>query len=254
MMKVSSRPSQNSPTSPTTTMRMPTRASQKPIFSRSPERPDWRSWSPTSPARMSRGAEGNSFQKTFGVLNRVSEMEAPVGESAQSTPPGTTSSPAHLTRNRTSRRKTFIPRTPLVAGQRAARVLDHVVREHLLRHVRVLGGDVLVHLRVLLEVEELRLGPVVAGEHRVAIVARPDVVVVAGREIRAGLLRLAAVQKGVEILALERAWRLDAQGAQYRRGDVVGGDEEVARLPGALAPWVLDHEHRVRQLDRKSVV
>src|SRR3990170_7320636 len=66
-------------------------------------------------------------------------------------------------------------RSGSIARQRAARVLYHVTLEHALHHVRVLSGDVLVHLGVVLEVEELRLCAVVAGEHGVALVPGPDV-------------------------------------------------------------------------------
>src|SRR3990170_1588084 len=67
--------------------------------------------------------------------------------------------------------------------ERSARVLHEVIVVHPLCDVGVGPGYVLLHLRVLPQVEEPGLRPVAGGEHGVVLVARPDVVVVTGREV-----------------------------------------------------------------------
>src|SRR5215211_8216016 len=74
-------------------------------------------------------------------------------------------------------------RPRLIVGQGAAGVLDYVLVEHLLHHVGVRRGDVLVHLRIFVQVEEVGVRTVVEAEHGVLLVAGPDVVVVAGRKV-----------------------------------------------------------------------
>src|SRR5215204_427627 len=73
-----------------------------------------------------------------------------------------------------------------IMGQGAAGVLDYAIVEHFLHHVGVRRGYVLVHLRIVLQVEEVGVCAVVEAEHGVLLVAGPDVVVVAGRKVGPG--------------------------------------------------------------------
>src|SRR5215211_4270511 len=138
-------------------------------------------------------------------------------------------------------------RPRLVVGQGAAGVLDYVLVEHLLHHVGVRRGDVLVHLRVVLQVEEVGVRAVVEAEHGVLLVAGPDVVVVAGRKV-GPRARLLSVEHDGEVLAPHLWVGLEAHRAQYRGGHVVGGGVVVARLAGALTPGVPDKEDGVGEL------
>src|ERR671921_1177644 len=90
-------------------------------------------------------------------------------------------------------------RTRLVVGQGAAGVLDYVLVEHLLHHVGIRGGYVLVHLRVVLQIEEVGVRAVVEAEHGVLLVAGPDVIVVAGRKV-GPRIRFLSVKHDREVL------------------------------------------------------
>lgn len=62
-----------------------------------------------------------------------------------------------------------------------------------------------------------------------------------------------AVQDRREILPLHRSGWLDAEHAENRWRNVVGGGVEVARLSGPLAFRMPDHEHRIGKLRVQSV-
>ena len=95
-----------------------------------------------------------------------------------------------------------------------------------------------------MNVEKLGLGPIVVTEPDIAVVAGPDIVVVAKREVLA-LFGLAAVEKDGEVLAVHLLRPVYAEATQDGGDHVVGGSVVVARLAGALAARVADHERDI---------
>src|ERR671921_383825 len=103
-----------------------------------------------------------------------------------------------------------------IMGQGAASVLDYVLLEHLLHHVGVRRGYVLIHLRVALQVEEVGVLAVVEAEHGVLLVAGPDVIVVAGRKVGPGT-RFLSVEHDREVLPPHLRVGLETHRTEYRR-------------------------------------
>src|SRR5919112_576072 len=102
-----------------------------------------------------------------------------------------------------------------IMGQGAAGVLDYVLVEHLLHHVGVRRGYVLVHLRVAFQVEEVGVCAVVEAEHGVLLVASPDVIVVASCKVGPGAW-FPSVKHDGEVLATHLRVGLKAHRAKYR--------------------------------------
>src|ERR671913_2046290 len=134
-----------------------------------------------------------------------------------------------------------------IMGQGAAGVLDYVIVEHFLHYVGVRRGYVLVHLRVVLQVEEVGLCAVVEAEHGVLLVAGPDVVVVAGRKVGPGIWFL-PVQHDGEVLPPHLRVGREAHRTEYRWRHIVGRGVVVAGLAGPLASRVPDKEDGVGEL------
>src|SRR5918995_5137819 len=128
-----------------------------------------------------------------------------------------------------------------IMGQGAAGVLDYVLVEHLLHHVGVRRGYVLVHPRVAFQVEEVGVFAVVEAEHGVLLVAGPDVVVVAGRKVGPGA-RFLSVEHDREVLPPHLRVGLEAHRAEDGRRHVVGGSVVITRLARALASRMPDKE------------
>src|SRR5215211_5987158 len=134
-----------------------------------------------------------------------------------------------------------------IMGQGAASVLDYVLVEHLLHHVGVRRGYVLIHLRVALQVEEVGVCAVVEAEHGVLLVAGPDVIVIAGRKVGPGAWFLSVKHDG-EVLATHLRVRLKTHRAEYRGRHIVGRCIVVASLVCTIASRVPDKEDSVGEL------
>src|SRR5215211_7909204 len=134
-----------------------------------------------------------------------------------------------------------------IMGQGAASVLDYVLVEHLLHHVGVRRGYVLIHLRVALQVEEVGVCAVVEAEHGVLLVAGPDVIVVAGRKVGPGAWFLSVKHDG-EVLATHLRVGLEAHRAKYRWGHIVGRGVVVGSLVRTVASRMPDKEDGVGEL------
>src|SRR5215218_8141089 len=134
-----------------------------------------------------------------------------------------------------------------IMGQGATSVLDYVLLEHLLHHVGVRRGYVLIHLRVALQVEEVGVCAVVEAEHCVLLVAGPDVIVVAGRKVGPGAWFLSVEHDG-EVLATHLRVGLEAHRAQYRWRYIVGRGVVVTRLVSTFASRVSHKENGVGEL------
>src|ERR687890_2645491 len=105
-----------------------------------------------------------------------------------------------------------------VPGQGPSGVFQDVVVEHTPPDVGKISRDVLVHARVFSQIVESGLRPVVAAHHGVLLVPGEDVVMVSEREVgpRFGL---STFQHHGEVLAIQRLWRFDPEGPEYRRRD-----------------------------------
>src|SRR5215213_6968903 len=134
-----------------------------------------------------------------------------------------------------------------IMGQGATSVLDYVLLEHLLHHVGVRRGYVLIHLQVALQVEEVGVLAVVEAEHCVLLVAGPDVIVVAGRKVEPGVWFLSVEHDG-EVLATHLRVGLEAHSAQYRWRHIVGRGVVVTRLVSTFACRVPYKEDGVGEL------
>src|SRR5215211_6144682 len=135
----------------------------------------------------------------------------------------------------------------VVGGQGAAGVSLYVAFEHPLDCVRLISCEVVVHAWVSLHVVELGVRALVGAEHHVAVVAGPDVVVVAEREVGPGGGLPVSEQHG-EVLAFQLLPRLYTEKAEYRRRDIVGGGVIVARLASPPAFRMPYKERYVRNL------
>src|SRR5215212_5731456 len=134
-----------------------------------------------------------------------------------------------------------------IMGQGATSVLDYVLLEHLLHHVGVRRGYVLIHLQVALQVEEVGVLAVVEAEHCVLLVAGPDVIVVAGRKVEPGAWFLSVKHDG-EVLATHLRVGLEAHRAKYRWGHIVGRGVVVGSLVRTFASRMSDKEDGVGEL------
>ncbi|MEX2024952.1 MAG: hypothetical protein WD993_07740 [Thermoleophilaceae bacterium] len=116
------------------------------------------------------------------------------------------------------------------------------------------GGDVAELAGVGLDVIELVLVPVVGADQLPAVVDREAEVAVApvgegSRDVR-GL----ALEDRRQVRAVEALGRMEAGERHQRRREVDGVGEVVARLAGAAAVGVADHQRHVNQLRVQAVV
>src|SRR5215203_5186046 len=118
--------------------------------------------------------------------------------------------------------------------ERTSGILEDVIIEHPLHDVRIVTSDVLIHIGIAPEVVEPWVGAVVYTEHDVPLVAGPHVFVVAERKVGT-LPGPRAFEQDVQVLAVHLSKRLEAEGAEYRWGYVVGRGVVVAGLSCYLA-------------------